>query len=417
MLTCQTNHAILIYVSSYINQPIPGYVLKLNAVRRNRIINTSRIIREIWTSRSISRVDLARKLDLNKSTVTHIVNDMLDTTLVLETSEGPAGPLGGRKPVRLEINRSYGYILGFELRPESYTVVAVDILGDILFSRTENLKTNASNFKETLFRLQNELENELSWIGRPLIGIGLGLSGIIDAPNRIIKASIPLNFTSPFDFYEEIARHTDIPIYIDNDANACAWGELTFHRTRNLKNFLFCLIEFRDVDQSRYSEQTAIGMGIVMNGSVYYGRNCSAGEFKSIYSRGGKGSGQLSIDYSKNNPILENDETVDRFIRELSQNLSLFVNTFNLSQVFLSGDLGPRMTERFREVLNEEINMNWPYSNQVDCEVRFSSLGDKSVAYGAAGLVLNRIFIDLEVLNAEDALRFGSLELVGNEEM
>ncbi len=391
--------------------------MKLNAVRRNRIINTSRIIREIWTARSISRVDLARRLDLNKSTVTHIVNDMLKTTLVLETSEGPAGPQGGRKPVRLEINRNYGYILGFELRPESFTVVAVDILGDILFSRTEDLSINAANFKETLFNLQKRFEDELCWIGRPLIGIGLGLSGIIDAPHRVIKASIPLNFTEPFDFYKEIARHSDVPIYIDNDANACAWGELTFHRARNLKNFLFCLIEFRDVERNKAVEQTAIGMGIVMNGSVYYGRNCSAGEFKSIFSQGGKGSGQLSLDYNQETPITENNELVDRFIRELSRNLSLFVNTFNLSQVFLSGDLGPRMTERFREVLNEEINRNWPYSNTVDCEVRFSSLGDKSVAYGAAGLVLNRIFIDLEVLEAKDVLRFGSLELVGSESL
>ena len=169
--------------------------MKLNAVRRNRIVNTSRIIREIWTTRSISRVDLSRRLDLNKSTVTNIVNKMLEKNLVLETTEGPSTPQGGRKPVRLEINRNYGYILGFEIRPESYTVVAVDILGDILFSRTESIYINAKNFSDTFFKLQKDLEDELAWIGRPLIGIGIGCSGIIDAPKRIIRASIPLKFT------------------------------------------------------------------------------------------------------------------------------------------------------------------------------------------------------------------------------
>ena len=389
--------------------------MKLNAVRRNRIVNTSRIIREVWTARSISRVDLSRKLDLNKSTVTNIIGSLLESKLVLETTEGPSSPQGGRKPVRLEINRAYGYILGFEIRPESYTVVAVDILGDILFSRTESINISSQNFKTLFFELQEKLEKELTWIGRPLIGIGIGVSGIIDAPNRIIKASIPLNFTEPFDFYKEIALHSKVPVYVDNDANTCAWGELTFHRTQNLKNFLFCLIEFRDVSRSKAPQQTAIGMGIALNGKVYYGRNCSAGEFRSIYCNNKKNIGQISLDYARDYPIIEEPEIIERFIRELSQHLALFVNTFNLSQVFLGGDLGPHMTDRFRTILNEEISKNWPYEERVDCEVRFSTLGDKSVAYGAAGLVMNRIFIDLEVLEAEDALRFGSLELVGND--
>jgi predicted NBD/HSP70 family sugar kinase len=388
--------------------------LKLNAIRRNRIVNTSRIIREIWTARSISRVDLSRRLDLNKSTVTNIVGGMLESKLVLETTEGPSSPQGGRKPVSLEINRNYGYILGFEIRPESYTVVAVDILGDILFSRTESINIDSKNFRSLFFELQAGLEEELNWIGRPLIGIGIGVSGIIDAPNRIIKASIPLKFTEPFDFYNEIAIHSKVPIYIDNDANTCAWGELTFHRTQNLKNFLFCLIEFRDISRSKAPEQTAIGIGIALNGNVYYGRNCSAGEFRSIYCNDKKNTGQVSLDYPRDNPIREEPEIIESFIREISQHLALFVNTFNLSQVFLGGDLGPHMTERFRTILNEDISKNWPYQERVDCEVRFSTLGDKSVAYGAAGLVMNRIFIDLEVLEAEDVQRFGSLELIGN---
>ncbi len=389
--------------------------MKLNAVRRNRIVNTSRIIREIWTTRSISRVDLSRRLDLNKSTVTNIVNKMLEKNLVLETTEGPSTPQGGRKPVRLEINRNYGYILGFEIRPESYTVVAVDILGDILFSRTESIYINAKNFSDTFFKLQKDLEDELAWIGRPLIGIGIGCSGIIDAPKRIIRASIPLKFTEPYDLYTEIACRSKVPVYVDNDANCCAWGELTFHRTQNLQNFLFCLIEFRDVAKSKTPEQTAIGMGISINGNVYYGRNSSAGEFRSIQSSSAGLRGQVSLDNNRENSIMEEPEIIEHFIRELSQHLALFVNTFNLSQVFIGGDLGPYMTERFRTVLNDEIRRNWPYDEQVDCEVRFSTLGDKSVAYGAAGLVMNRIFIDLEVLESEDMERFGSLELVGND--
>jgi len=339
---------------------------------------------------------------------------MLQKDLVRETTEGPSTPQGGRKPVQLEINRHYGYILGFEIRPESYTVVAVDILGDIVFSKTESIDINFKNFKTVFFKVQEDLERELAWIGTPLRGIGIGVAGIIDASRRIIKASIPLKSTKPFDFYREIASNSTVPIYIDNDANSCAWGELVFHRSQNLQNFLFCLIEFRDITRSRASEQTAIGMGIVIKGNVYYGLNSSAGEFRSLYSGGRTSSGQMSPRYFKDYPIGDDREVIELFIRELSQHLALFVNTFNLSQVFIGGDLAPYMVERFRSVLDEEIKKNWSYDEDVDCEVRFSTLGDKSVAYGAAGLVMNRMFIDREVLESEDMERFGSLELVGN---
>ena len=48
-------------------------------------------------------------------------------------------------------------------------------------------------------------------------------------------------------------------------------------------------------------------------------------------------------------------------------------------------------------MLSEEIEKNWPYPDEVRCKIRFSSLGDKSVAYGAAGMVLHRLFADMGV--------------------
>jgi hypothetical protein len=33
----------------------------------------------------------------------------------------------------------------------------------------------------------------------------------------------------------------------------------------------------------------------------------------------------------------------------------------------------------------------------VHCTIRFSSLGEKAVAYGAAGMVLHRLFADLDI--------------------
>jgi hypothetical protein len=43
-------------------------------------------------------------------------------------------------------------------------------------------------------------------------------------------------------------------------------------------------------------------------------------------------------------------------------------------------------------VLAEAIQRNWPYPDEVQCRIHFSSLGEQAVAYGAAGMVLHHLF-------------------------
>ena len=380
-------------------------------VKRPRIINTSRIIREIWRSPQVSRIELARRLQLNKSTITNIVNELIEDGLIQETTEGTSGPLGGRKPVNLQIDKSYGVVVGFELRPESYTAVVTDLFGDILFSVTENDALHAGNFKQKVYDIYESVVSRISWIEAPILGVGFGLSGIVDAHKRIIQASIPLDFRSPFDFYEEIAKDFPVPVFIENDANSCAWGELVFHRFRSLRNFMFVLVEFRNPeDRSKLYEKTAVGLGFVIEGKVHYGLNSSAGEFKSLFMPQGK-QGQFAIDYVRSFSIEDDPEVLKGFVTELSKHIGLFVNSLNLSQVFVGGHI-EKYQDIVRPILQQEIQANWAYPSQVETEIRFSSLGERAVAYGAAGFVLDRLFIDLEFLDENDIDRVGGIFLL-----
>ena len=69
----------------------------------------------------------------------------------------------------------------------------------------------------------------------------------------------------------------------------------------------------------------------------------------------------------------------------------MIANTFNLGRVFLGGHI-ERYRREVQAVLAEEIQRNWPYPDEVHCRIHFSSLGEKAVAYGAAGMVLHRLF-------------------------
>jgi predicted NBD/HSP70 family sugar kinase len=279
----------------------------------------------------------------------------------------------------------------------------VDLEGNILYSKFELIRLSGANFKEVFFDVTQRMRTELDRIEAPLLGIGVGVSGVVDPQKGIIRYSIPLQIEGVFDFRKDIAADYDLPLFLENDANACAWGELAFHRVKNLQDFLFLLVEFRDIkDRERLHEKTAVGIGIVINGRVHYGQRYSAGEFRSIFCTP-ECMGQFSLSDKEAFRIEEDPEVLHRFIRELAKNIAMMVNTFNFSHVFLGGDI-ERYKKEVQGVLSEEIETNWPYPDEVRCKIRFSSLGDKSVAFGAAGMVLHRLFADIGI--SESVERF-----------
>lgn len=348
-------------------------------------------MRSIWLNRATSRIEIAKSLGLDKSTVTNIVNEMMQIDLVREASVGEAGPQGGRKPIYLAINKDFGCVLGIEIQPETYTVVAVNISGEILYSDTGALLTTGANLLENFFLLVEKTRERLRSPRVRIIGVGVGLSGIVNQREGKINLSIPLGIDAPFDFSRAVREKLDLPVFLDNDANACAWGEITFHRSEQLRNFLFALVEFREGRTPRdFYKGIAMGIGIVIDGRVYYGLDSSAGEFRSA-SWKEPNAGQFSLTDSEMLHVETDAAVRRRFIRELSVNLALLVNTFNFNRVFLGGDI-EKYEEEVKPVLSAAIRRNWSYETDVNCKITFSSLGPRSVAYGAAGMFLGQIF-------------------------
>ncbi|MCF7946133.1 MAG: ROK family transcriptional regulator [Spirochaetia bacterium] len=369
-------------------------------MKRTKIINRSRIMREIWIHRETSRIDIARSLELDKSTISNNVNELLQLGIILETREGSSSPLGGRKPVHLKLNKHYGIVLGLELRPDSYTAVAVDLEGEIVFSKYEKSHINGLNFKEKFMDIVCKLRKEINPMQMKLLGIGIGVSGVVNMKEGIIKYSIPMEIKSAYNFYQQIDGEIDVPVFIDNDANASVWGEIAFHRRKELKDFIYLLLEIREQEELTNIDCNTIGvgLGLVLNGNVHYGHNYSAGEFRSLF-RHNNSTGQFSLTVDEQRQVLYDKEMWRSFLHELGAHISLIVNTFNLTHIILGGQFG-RYDQEVAEIFEEEIKKNWPYpyAYEVKKNIWLSSFGDQAVAYGAAGMVLNKLFSDLEIL-------------------
>ncbi len=351
-------------------------------------------------SRETSRIEIARNLDLDKSTISNNVNELLELGIIIESTEGSSSPQGGRKPVHIKLNKNYGCVLGIEMTPDSYTAVAVDLEGEIVYSKFEKAEISGKNFKDKFKEITAALRQELEPKNIKLLGIGIGVSGVVNSKDGVIKYSIPLKISKDYKFYKKIVGEIDVPVFIDNDANASVWGELAFHRRKELKDFIFLLLEVREreAEQKNAYDSIGIGVGLVINGNVHYGHDYSAGEFRSIF-RHEDSIGQFSLTAEEQQLVRDDKETWHRFLHELGAHIALIVNTFNLTHIILGGQF-ERYDQDVSAILEEEIKKNWPYpyAYEVRKNIWLSAFGDQAVAYGAAGMVLNKLFSDLEIL-------------------
>lgn len=354
----------------------------------------ARIVRTVWQNPSISRVDIAERLAFDKSTVTNQVSRLIAIGLIEEMDEGSAGTRGGRRPIHLAMSRSFGLVIGIEIQLESYVAVAVDFAGEIRAESRGAIAPDWSDYSQTMLTVIHKCISKLRPNSERLLGVGVGIGGLVDLKKGRIRYSVPLGIKNPVDFAATVAAKLSVPCFIENDANCCAWGELAFNRSESLRDFLFALIypthELRcGPDSLGQSGCIGVGFGIVLGGRVYSGAHGNAGEFRSAFCDG-PGELQLSLPKDTLLRIGSDREALALAADEIARNIAMVVNTMDFERVYIGGDI-EALDIDFPALLQRRLKENWMYPFPRDVEIRYSSLGGKAVAYGAAGMILNRL--------------------------
>lgn len=101
-------------------------------------------------------------------------------------------------------------------------------------------------------------------------GIGCGVPSVVDVDRGVVYnvENIPSWIEVPLK--DELERRYGVPAYVNNDANAFAVGELYFGAGRGRRNLVGLTIG------------TGLGAGVVVDGRLYSGANCGAGEIGAI---------------------------------------------------------------------------------------------------------------------------------------
>jgi len=353
-------------------------------------INTSRILRTIRQNPGISRIKVAELLDLDRSTVTKIMQVILENGLVETAGKNTEQSGVGRRQINLRINEDIGVVLGIEIQDTRYSAVIIRLSGTILHSFDGSVTVSMTNLTD---RILSVIATAKEYVVRErlfLLGIGIGLPGILDPyTGKIIRCN-SLHIGEPRDIRPALEAGCPEPVFLENDANCCCWGELAFHPENRDRNFLAVLGEFRDaVPGTSDFHGFAIGLGLVIRERVLHGDHFTAGEYRS--EAASSATGQFSIPYGDFHTLPGNTALLREVYRELAGNLAFLVNCVDLTKIVFTGDI-PAHRENLEEIMEEAIARNWIYSLERNIAIEFSENGNQSVCLGAAGLFVEKLF-------------------------
>lgn len=235
-----------------------------NVARSNTIrdINRQIILNHIRENSPISRADIARFTDLQRSTVSLIVEELKNIGLI-EEIEGESS--GGRPPQLLSLRTAHAVAVGVDLQKERTIVAASDLAGRIL--EQEEFPTD-KDFEVAIERVIKSVKYFINKNGGSIEGIGVSVPALVEPVSGKVLNVPHLNWREP-PFAERLKTATGLPVKIDNDANAAAIAELWFGRPEisAVRDFVLVLIH------------KGIGTGIVFDGQIYRGKDGIAGEF------------------------------------------------------------------------------------------------------------------------------------------
>ena len=228
------------------------------------------MLTRILTQGPIPRVEIARRTGLSQAAVTKAVAPLIEAGFVTDQPAVPAeadNQLGIGRPVSpLTVIRNSVSVIGLKVTPTALIGVTTDFTAGILTVRHQKLDdTTPDTVIERLADLAKELIKSAEVTAGPLIGIGVAVSGDVDARHGVVRHS-PLMGWRDVSVADLMAKRLKVPVVVTNDVRALTVAEHWFGVGVDADSFAVVTIG------------SGIGCGLYINGEVVSGAYGVSGE-------------------------------------------------------------------------------------------------------------------------------------------
>ncbi len=230
--------------------------------------NLERVVRAVRMAGSLTQAEIARTTRLSAATVSNIVRELKDggTVEVTPTSAG------GRRARSVALSGDAGIVVGVDFGHAHLRVAVGNLAHRVLAEETEPLDVDASAAQgmERAEALVGRLIEATGIAPDKVVGIGLGVPGPIDVATGTLGSTAILPGWAGANPRNDLAARLGLPVYVDNDANLGALGELVWGSGRGVADLAYIKVA------------SGVGAGLVISGHIYRGPGGTAGEIGHI---------------------------------------------------------------------------------------------------------------------------------------
>jgi glucokinase-like ROK family protein len=231
-----------------------------------------------FAGRGVARTDIAQELGLTRASVTMIINDLIESGIILETESRSAR--SGRPAVVLDINPKSGLTAAIDMGATHLSVAVGDFSAHILEEVEQPFRIDDGPehcLKEADRALRLVLEKSGLQIS-DLSAVGLAVPGPVISETGMVMAPPIMPGWDRFPIRTTLEKLWKVPVALNNDANLGALGEWVYGAGRGERNLAFIKVG------------SGIGAGLIIDRQIFGGTTGSAGEI-----------GHLTID--ENGPL------------------------------------------------------------------------------------------------------------------
>lgn len=208
--------------------------------------------------------DLAKEMNLSIPTVSKLVNELIEEGYVIDFGKQETN--GGRRPSIYGLNPDSGYFVGVDLKRFRINLALINFKGEMIDSKL-SIPFNYENTQESfdsVCEIIDDFVNQLSIPKSKILSVGINISGRVNTQTGM---SYSYYFFKEEPLTEIFQQRLGLHVTIDNDSRAMAYGEFMKGDVKNEKNVLFVNVSW------------GLGLGIIVNGKLYYGKSGFSGEF------------------------------------------------------------------------------------------------------------------------------------------
>ncbi|BBE17554.1 glucokinase [Aquipluma nitroreducens] len=235
----------------------------MNVVELKNNFQKRKIIKNLFLYGAMTNTDLGQFVKLSTPKIISLLNELKAEGLVEELGQGNSS--GGRRPNLYGNKEDAFYIIGISINIYKTSVsifnaknqkVTDDHILTLTISHGTTIIDPIVDFTENVIR-EKQIPRE------KILGIGIEMPGMVDSETGINKTYM----VSDQPVAEVFRKKFGMEVLIENDAKTRAFAELRFGLAHGRKNILAIHLDW------------GIGLGIIVNGKLYKGRDGFAGEF------------------------------------------------------------------------------------------------------------------------------------------